>query len=368
MAATMLRVPTAIVSDLHLGSFSGADVARGEDVRARLLAALDGADRVVLLGDAIELREMPLARVLALTRPFFEALGEATAGRRVTLVPGNHDHQLADPWLTRLRIEGGELGPVNEWAVEAGDGVAGLLAGWMPRTELSVAYPGLMLRPDVYATHGHYLDLHLTVPRPEGLVVGVMGRLTRHGREGGSATAYESVLSPVYAFYSRLVESADARGIRHGGSLSRSVWKRLNGEGGPLGRLLLGRVAIPGGVAILNRLGLGPLSAEVSGEELRRAGLRAMGRVTEGLGVDAEHVLFGHTHRPGPLPGDDLAEWRTAAGSRLWNTGSWLYEDAFMGADPRSSPYWPGTVLRLDDGGGDPRLENVLPSLVGVTP
>jgi predicted phosphodiesterase len=363
----MLRVPTAIVSDLHLGSVSGADVARGGNARERLLAALDGADRVVLLGDTLELREMPLARVLGLTRPFLEALGEVTAGSRVTLVPGNHDHVIADPWLARLQIEGGELGPVNEWAVEAGDGVAGLLAGWMPQTELSVAYPGLMLRPDVYATHGHYLDLHLTVPRPEGLLAGAMGRLTKHGREARSAAAYESVLSPVYAFYSRLVESADARGIRHGGSLSRTVWKRLNGEGGALARVLLGRVAIPGGVAILNGLGLGPLSAEVSGAELRRAGLSAMDRVTQGLGVDTEHVVFGHTHRPGPLPDDDLAEWRTAGGIRLWNTGSWLYEDVFMDADPRSSPYWPGTVMRLDDGGGDPRLENVLPSLSGAS-
>jgi predicted phosphodiesterase len=363
----MLRVPTAIVSDLHLGSVRGADVARGEDAREHLLAALDGADHVVLLGDVLELREMPLARLLSLTRPFFEALGEVTAGRRVTLVPGNHDHLIADPWLTRLRIEGGELGPVNEWPVEAGDGVAGLLAGWMPRTEVGVAYPGLMLRADLYATHGHYLDLHLTVPRPEGLLAGAMGRLTSHGREASSASAYESVLSPVYAFYSGLVESADARGIRHGSSLSRSVWKRLNGEGGALGRVLLGRVAIPGGVAVLNRLGLGPLGAEVSGAELRRAGLRAMERVAEGLGVDAEHVLYGHTHRPGPLPGDDLAEWRTTGGSRLWNTGSWLYEDAFLGADPRSSPYWPGTVMRLDDD-GDPRLENALPSLIGAIP
>ena len=27
-----------------------------------------------------------------------------------------------------------------------------------------LAYPGVWLRPDVYATHGHYVDLHITVP------------------------------------------------------------------------------------------------------------------------------------------------------------------------------------------------------------
>ena len=356
----MLRVPTAIVSDLHLGSTTGADVAIRREARELLLAALDGADRVVLLGDTLELRELPMGKVLERTTPFFEALGEVTLGRSVTIVAGNHDHQLADPWLTRLRVDGGELGPVNEWPVEPGDGAAGKLSQLMPGTAVTVAYPGLLLRPDVYATHGHYLDVHLTVPRPEGLMAGVMARLTRIGRDCRSPTAYEGVLAPIYAFHSRLVDSADSRGLRHGGSLSRTVWKRLNGdEGSALGRFMLGRVAIPAGVAVLNRAGLGPLGPNVSGQELRRAGLRAMGRAFQGLGVEAEHVVFGHTHRPGPLPEDDRSEWRGPDDVRLWNAGSWLYEDVFLAAEPRRSPYWPGTVMRLEDE-GDPFIENVL--------
>lgn len=354
---------TTIVSDLHLGSTSGADIARRPEVRERLLAALEGADRVVLLGDTLELRELPIAAALSLARPFFEALGDVTSGRSVTLVPGNHDHQLTEAWLTEMRVNGRELGPVHEWEVGPGDGAAGELAQLMPDTSLSLAYPGLFVRPDVYAIHGHYLDLHLTIPRPEGILAGVMGRLTGNGRDSRSAVTYERTLSPMYAFYSRLTESADARAVRHGGGLSRKVWQRLRGEeGGPAGRFLLARVAIPGGVAALNGLGLGPLGSDVSGEELRRAGLRAMGRVVEGLGVDAEHVLFGHTHRPGPLEGDDPAEWRGPGGVRLWNTGSWFYEDAFMGTEPLRSPYWPGTVIRLEDE-GDPVVENVLPEL-----
>lgn len=50
---------TAIVSDLHLGTTSGADVARRPDVFERLAAALSEADRVVVLGDLLELRERP---------------------------------------------------------------------------------------------------------------------------------------------------------------------------------------------------------------------------------------------------------------------------------------------------------------------
>ena len=41
---------------------------------------------------------------------------------------------------------------------------------------MSVAYPGLRLRPDVYATHGHYLDLPLTVPRIESVVASAMAQ------------------------------------------------------------------------------------------------------------------------------------------------------------------------------------------------
>ena len=54
---------------------------------------------MVLLGDTLELRERPMAALLEPVRPLFEALGAVTAGKRVTLVPGNHDHQLAEPWL-----------------------------------------------------------------------------------------------------------------------------------------------------------------------------------------------------------------------------------------------------------------------------
>jgi hypothetical protein len=83
-----------------------------------------------------------------------------------------------------------------------------------------------------------------------------------------------------------------------------------------------------------------------------------MARVAEVLAPGAEHVIFGHTHRPGPLPGDEPAEWTTLSGTRLWNTGSWLYERAFV-TKPGDSPYWPGTVLTLEDD-GPPRLENAL--------
>jgi len=47
-------VRTLIVSDLHLGLRTGVDVLRRPAALARLLEALDGVDRLVLLGDALE--------------------------------------------------------------------------------------------------------------------------------------------------------------------------------------------------------------------------------------------------------------------------------------------------------------------------
>jgi Calcineurin-like phosphoesterase len=367
----MPPVRTVVISDLHLGALGGADVARDGEVREALVEALNGADRVVLLGDIVELRERPLADSLEVARPVFEQLGRALAGRPVVLVPGNHDHGLVEPWLDRLRLDARGLLAETEWPVEPEEGAAGRIAGWMPEVELSLAYPGLHLREDVYATHGHYLDLHLTVPRLEAIAAAAMARMTGRGKAPGSAADYEAVLAPLYAFYSGLAQAASPASLARGGTLSRDVWRAASGNGRPpeadspmraamavASRFLLGRVTIPGAVAALNGLGLGPFRATLTGEELRRSGLLAMARVAEVLAPGAEHVIFGHSHRPGPLPGDDPAEWTTLSGHRLWNTGSWLYEGVFISSG-RESPYWPGTVLSLEDS-GPPRLENAL--------
>src|ERR671935_2892120 len=98
-------------------------------------------------------------------------------GRPVVLMPGNHDHALAEPWLARLRLDGERLPSEAEWPVGRDDGAAGRVAAWMPDSEVTLAYPGLWLRPGVYATHGHYLDRHLTVPSFERLAVAAVERV-----------------------------------------------------------------------------------------------------------------------------------------------------------------------------------------------
>jgi hypothetical protein len=84
------------------------------------------------------------------------------------------------------------------------------------------------------------------------------------------------------------------------------------------------------------------------------------------LGLDDSYVVFGHTHRAGPLPGDRQIEWQgqrqsgaVAAGMRLVNAGCWTYDPAFLTPVPGESPYWPGSCVLVEDS-GPPLLRGLL--------
>ena len=87
---------------------------------------------------------------------------------------------------------------------EPGDPL-GRLARRMGNTRLELAYPGVWLRPDVYATHGHYLDCHNGVRTFECLGRAVSERLVRRG---GYSTPddYEAVLAPLYRLFYRIAQ------------------------------------------------------------------------------------------------------------------------------------------------------------------
>jgi hypothetical protein len=353
-------VRTLVVSDLHLGARTGVDVLRRPAARAALLERLDGVDRLVLLGDTLELRHGPVREALAAARPVLAEMGAAMAGGEVVLVAGNHDHRLLAPWLEG-RGGGGRPPPLGleerpgPDATPATAEVARLLA---PAT-VDVAYPGLWLADGVYATHGHYVDRHSTVPSFERLAAGALGRVLGDRPDDISAPDdYEIVLAPLYALLDAIAARApDGRGPSHANASTRA-WRALAGDGRPLrARMLAG--AFPLGVRALNRAGVGPFRADLSGPELRRAALRAMREVVARLRIDARHVVFGHTHRAGPLAFDDPADWALPGGGRLFNTGSWVLERAWT-RDGTASPYWPGGAVELDDTGGEPRHVRLL--------
>ncbi len=330
--------------------------------RAPLLAALAGCDRLVLLGDILELRHGPLHEALAAAREPLSEMGAALGpDAEVILLAGNHDHYLVHPWSQRRAACGPPPPLGSETAVDwtAGEPLHAL-AGLLAPARVRAAYPGVWLRPDVWATHGHYLDVHMTVPSIERLGAGVMRRIvTAPGSAPAAAEDYEAILTPIYAWLHAVAQGAlPGRGSGLQGGSVRG-WRALTGPSG--GRGLRGRAIAatwPLLIAALNRAGLGPLRADVSGPALRRSGLRGMDEVCARLGVTADYVIFGHTHCAGPLPDSDPAEWVTSRGSRLINSGCWVHEAAFMGPEASQSPYRTGFCVVVDDD-GPPRLLNL---------
>jgi hypothetical protein len=352
-------VRTLVVSDLHLGSRSEADVLRDPAARGALLEALRGVDRLVLLGDALELRHGPIGPALEAAHDAFAALGDALGpDGEVVLVAGNHDHAIVAPWMERRAIARDPSLGLEEETDPADYEVAGVLARWLRPARVRLAYPGLWLRSDVYATHGHYLDRHVTVPTFERLAAGAMGRVVGDmPEEDATPEDYEAALAPLYAWLHVVSRYTKLGFERQKGT--QNTWRLLT-DSGP--RPLRDRAlvaAFPMAVRLLNLAGLGPVGPDLSAAELRRAGLRAMGEAVRRLGIDASWVLFGHTHRAGPLEGDPPGEWQAPGGPRLVNTGCWVHERVFLGSGGSGSPYWPGTVVELDDE-GPPRLRNLL--------
>jgi predicted phosphodiesterase len=353
---------TVVISDLHLGTRKRVDVLRQPELRRALLDAAAEADRVVLLGDVLELRDGPLRETLPVARPFLEALGGAFSGGEVVLVPGNHDHGLIAPWFEHRGADAPAptLGPEQLIKPRNAAPAVALISEWIGGERLRVAYPGIWLRNDVYATHGHYLDAHVTVPTFERLAIGVTGRVV-HSPPSAAASVedYEAMLAPMYAWIHAVARHATPHGSTFDGGGTIRAWRALAGVGPRSRRTRLLAAMFPLGIGALNRLGVGPLRPDVSAIELRRAGLRAIGEVIQRLHIEAEHVVFGHTHRSGPLPGDALLEWRTPGGAQLWNTGCWVYETTFMTRTAGESPYWPGSCIVVDDD-GPPRLLRLL--------
>jgi hypothetical protein len=331
-------------------------------MRTSLVDALHECERLVLLGDVIELRHGPAHRALEAARPALEEIAAALRPpREVVVVAGNHDHQLIAPWLERRASVAAS--PLElESAVDWREGeLLGAIAAALKPAEVRAAYPGVWLREDVYATHGHYSDRHSTVPLLERLGAGLIARIVREPRGGPTAVDdYEGALAPMYAFIDAVVRRRPPKLDPGGETFQVRAWRALSS---PDGRFPVRKAALQGGfslaVAGLNRSGLGPLRADLSGNALRAGGLYGMREVVRRLEIPASHVIFGHTHRAGPLPGDRVEDFVTSSGTRLWNDGSWLLERSFLGWEPGASPYRPGFCVRVS-ATGPPEIANLL--------
>ena len=336
---------TAIISDLHLGVASDEDVLRDPGIRRVLFEEIAGADRLVLLGDVVELRNLPLGPSLQRSRPFFEELGEAIGEIEVVLVPGNHDARLAEPLLDGRSIDGDPaLG--LEHLYPSAPGPLAMIDGWLGPARLQPAYPGVWLREDVYAIHGHYADVHLKLPRAECVAAALMMRLLKPPPPGATPDDYERILRPLYGFAYGLAQVLPTS-RRRNGPFER-WWEVLSGEAEELSwRARAGRAGFPPAIRGLNKALRSDFTPDVSPTAIFRSGVEGTIELATRLGIDDVHVITGHTHRGGPLPGE--AEWALPRGGRLHNTGSWVFATAFHHPGRPPSPYWPGTVTWLED-------------------
>lgn len=303
--------------------------------------------------------------------PVLTQLGEVLRpGGEVVIVPGNHDHHLLAGW--RIWREGAAGSPEIGLSAEV---------DWIDQEPLhrlasalgaagatvTARYPGIWLREDVYATHGHYLDPHTTVPILERISAGVNARVLRRSiAELRRTEDYEAILAPSYAWIVEIAQSRSGEDAGTGGTASSQpdasmrIWQALGSRhrGFSVKRRMLA-AGVGALLLALNRAGLGPLHTDLSASELRRASLLAFGEALDSLSVRADYAIFGHSHRAGPLPGDATSEWRTLGGTTLINSGCWVHEQSFLGSDPSRSPYRAGFAVVID-GDAAPQLVNVL--------
>jgi len=368
----MAPVRTVVVSDLHIGAANDADLLRRPSFRERLSGFVAGAERLVLLGDVLELRDRPLPEVVDLARPLFVDLGRAIGDGEIVVVAGNHDHHLVEAWLERRMLDSAQ--PLGlEQLTDPDGGALEILAEAAAPARVLVAYPGLWVADGVYAMHGHFLDRHLTIPTFERLGVAMVERVLGvppggdplappGGEEPVTPAEYESAQAPVYALLFALAQGTSRAGRGNPAEPSVRIFDALGGGPGPAARVrgwLLGTVAVPGAVGLANRLGLGPVSADLSAGAITRAGVAAMREVASRLRIDARWLIFGHTHRRGPRA--EEAEWLLQGGGRMLNTGSWIHAPSLLGPTAAVSDWWPGTVAVIED--SEPRLQQLLDDL-----
>jgi hypothetical protein len=327
-----------VISDLHLGGrLEHAVLTRPEPLQ-RLLLAIDGVDRLVLLGDTVELLEGRPQQAMAIAEPIVRALGQRLGkGREVLLIPGNHDRALVRGWV---RAQGAGLKPD---AIVPGDAspVLERLVSWLAPARVSVQYPGAWLSDAVWGMHGHYLDHHLLPVSAYGVSRDL---LRRSARTAAWPIDYEFSRRPSLARTARWLPIPMAALLDDAAELLRaSTMPRLE-------RTLLNRR-------------MAPLTATLLGAQMQRASIPALTRVVKRLGIDADFVVFGHVHRLGPVDGDDPAQWRGAGGRpRIACTGSWQYEPLLVHRARPPHPYWPGGAVLVAPG-ADPRAVGLLDDL-----
>jgi UDP-2,3-diacylglucosamine pyrophosphatase LpxH len=310
-------VRTLVISDLHLGQVGGVSVLERPAPMTTLLKALDGYDRLVLLGDVLELQDAHPAHASRVAEPILRAIAERLgADKQLLLVAGNHDHGLIHAWT---RERGEALEREDTVPLDASP-LLSELGSWLAATRLEVRYPGVWLEHGIWACHGHYLNNFLQPVSSWGL----------HARARvGPQTPAEFESLSQYAVKPHLRD-----GLPPARWLDKHVPTRL-----------------------------APLTARALSHQMVRHAMPAFVSAAHGLDVQAEWMIFGHLHRRGPRERDRAERWRDpVSGARLLNTGSWRYEPVVNRGQGAEGRYWPGGAVAIGDD-GVPRSVGLLDGL-----
>ena len=87
---------TLVISDLHLGSRLRHDVLTQPEPLDRLLAALEGIERLVLLGDVVELLEKRAERAMDVAEPVLRLIGRTLGADREVIFVARQPRSGAD--------------------------------------------------------------------------------------------------------------------------------------------------------------------------------------------------------------------------------------------------------------------------------
>ena len=278
-----------------------------------VLLAIDGVDRLVLLGDTVELARGAPSRRWQSPQPVLRAVGArlgARAGgdrrpRQPRRRPGAGLGR--GPGARRSTADRRRAARRQSGAVRAGP-LAGAGAG------ASAHYPGVWLAEGVWATHGHYLDRHLLPESAFGIARGLLGRLPRDGARADRLRAR----APPVAGRRCQVAATPAGGAARGRRRACCAPRRCRGV----------RAGCCTAVRAADRALLGA--------QMRRASIPALGpRRPPPRRRRRARSCSATSTGSGRWPPTTPAQWRgPAAGRGSLNTGSWVYEPLLVHRAP----------------------------------
>jgi Calcineurin-like phosphoesterase len=358
-----------VISDTHLGAWTGDDLLAYPWAREALRPELERADEVVLLGDFLDLLFSTIEHAFERADGLVELLAQTLPGKRLVWLAGNHDHHILVrrlESLIELQIATGQSFEDlhDRWC--AGFFFEAFLRRRLPNTTIEIAYPDYRIGGAVLS-HGHYLDGEVRGSVPNRLLQGGFWRFAGGRTPNPTIEDYEASLVPLTELLfvaAQLPKGAPAEQrmqaeLRHIGHLA-AVAAAPGRQLARLGRSLAGRLRT--GPPLRDTTDYGLARVVAPGASVLTS-VRAYERVCRHLGwiQEASWFVFAHTHQP--LSGVSATEAR--ARPRFWNSGSWIYEppaDSVADYLDYLDHNWPGSAVVIDseECGGEPQLLELL--------